>query len=145
MSLSAAAEAGAKTTQAANDLGASSCSNSSFDGVSAQAPSSNINTVGVGNLLGWISGSSHYSPSYCSEGTRPLSINQRLPGQTLMHTMGLDCLGVFWQEPLVEVLGIATGLPTAKQDCNNHEGTQASRPSRLKKPKESAPIYSQIS
>ena len=69
-------EAGAKATQATNDLGASSCSNSSLDGVNRASALINVNTcVGVGNLLGWISGSGHCFSPYCSEGIRPSSIN----------------------------------------------------------------------
>ena len=69
-------EAGAKAAQAADDLGASSCSNSSFDGVNRASALINVNAcVGVGNLLGWISGSGHCFSPYCSEGIRPSSIN----------------------------------------------------------------------
>ena len=52
-----------KTTQATNDLRASSCSNSSLNGVNRASALINVNAcVSVGNLLDWISGSSHCSP-----------------------------------------------------------------------------------
>ena len=111
-------EARAKATQAANDLGTSSCSNSSFDGVDRTSAFINVNAcVSVGNLLGWISGSSHYSPSYCFEGTKPSSINCCSTWSNLRAKDGFRLSGVFSGKNLWwKSSGIATGYLPLKQD-----------------------------
>ena len=111
-------EAGAKAAQATNDLRTSSCSNSSFDGVNRASALINVNAcVGVGNLLGWISGSGHCFSPYCSEGIRPSSINCCSTWSNFSAYDGCKLSGLFSGKNLWwKSSGIATGYLPLKQD-----------------------------